>query len=121
MTYAVILYGAAKNPVLQSRAACDACSLILQLLLTFVPKYYEHPYSVDIYTRYTEKLEGEYSAEKRRLLQELFDEYNVTIAEYPLHREEYLAGKMTLEEFSAYTDQNAVANAEISTVQYLLA
>ena len=95
-------------------------AVILQAVTAFIPRAYDYPYSVDVYMRYTEKLEREYTTEKETFLRDLHEEYSITIAEYPVRREEYLDGKITLEEFSEYTSQNSIANAEISTIQYLL-
>lgn len=95
-------------------------AIILQALTALIPRTYDYPYSIDVYKRYTEQLEGEFTAEKENFLRELHEEYGIIIAEYPAHREEYLDGKITLEEFSEYTAQNSIANAELSTIQYLL-
>ena len=68
-------------------------AVILQAVTAFIPRAYDYPYSVDVYMRYTEKLEGEYTAEKEIFLLSLYGEYSATIAEYPVRREEYLNGK----------------------------
>ncbi len=93
---------------------------ILRYAAALIPKAYEHPYSVDVYMRYTEKLEGEYTPEKENYLRCIYEEYSAIIEEYPLYRDEYLAGGISLEEFSEFTQRNAIANAEISTIEYLL-
>lgn len=95
-------------------------AVILQLAAGLIPKAYDHPYSIDVYTRYTEKFEGEYTPDKEHYLRCIYEEYSAIIDEYPLYRDEYLAGGISLEEFSDFTERNAIANAEISTIEYLL-
>lgn len=95
-------------------------AVILQIILSFVPKTYEHPYSPEVYRRYTELLAGGVMPEKVEFLQEKYDEYTAAVSEYPEKYAEYLAGSISIEEFSLCTEQNAIAGAELSTVEYLL-
>ena len=95
-------------------------AVVLQAVTELIPRTYEFSYSIDVYKRYTEKLEGDYTAETEFFLRSLYEEYCVLIDEYDLHRTEYINGKITLEDFSTYTAQNSTAKAEITTIQYLL-
>lgn len=95
-------------------------AVILQIILSFVPKTYEHSYSPEVYRKYTELLAGEVTPEKVKFLQEKCDEYTAAISGYPEKYAEYLDGSITIEEFSLFTEQNVIASAELSTVEYLL-
>lgn len=95
------------------------CAFLAQAVVSFIPKFVDHPYSVEIYKSYTTKLEGDFTEEKAGYIRARLDEINQIAAQYQQMQDEYIKGALTLEEYSEYTYEYNVAMSEITSVKYL--
>ena len=94
-------------------------AVAVRTVLCFLPQVHEHPYSDEVYKRYTTQLEGGLTDEKTEYLDSRLAEIDEFIAAYDEMQQRYTSGEMNLDEYSAYTEQHGKAKAEESTVRYL--
>ncbi|MBQ6674862.1 MAG: hypothetical protein IJM75_01915 [Ruminococcus sp.] len=94
-------------------------AITVRAVLCFLPQVHEHPYSDEVYKRYTTQLEGELTSDKIKNLNTRLAEIDELIAIYDEMQQSYASGELTLDEYSAYTEQHGKAKAEESTVRYL--
>lgn len=94
-------------------------ALVLECVFGFMPKFHDYPYSIEVYRKYTQQYEGLLTDEKAERLNARLEEINELIASYDTMENDYLNDRITLEEFSAYTEKYDIASAEVQTVEYL--
>lgn len=94
-------------------------AITVRAVLYFLPQVHEHPYSDEVYKRYTTQLEGELTSDKIKNLNTRLAEIDELIAIYDEMQQSYASGELTLDEYSAYTEQHGKAKAEEITVRYL--
>lgn len=90
-----------------------------RVVLCFVPTAHDHPYSDEVYKRYTTQLSGELTSEKMRFLDDRLAEIQNLIADYDTMQQKYQSGEITLDEYSDFTARHCIAKAEEKTVMYL--
>ena len=90
-----------------------------RIVVCFVPTAHGHPYSDDVYKRYTTQLSGELTDEKMRFLDARLAEIQTLIADYDSMQQKYQSGKIGLGEYSDFTSRHGIAKAEEKTVMYL--
>ena len=94
-------------------------AIAARIVLCFVPTAHEHPYSDDVYKRYTTQLSGELTSEKMQFLGERLAEIQTLIADYDAMQQKYQCGEIGLDEYSDFTSRHGAAKAEEKTVAYL--
>jgi len=94
-------------------------AITARAVLCFLPQVHEHPYSDEVYKRYTTQLEGELTDDKTEFLNSRLSEIDELIAAYDEMQQRYASGEITLDEYSTFTEQHGKAKAEESTVRYL--
>jgi hypothetical protein len=87
-------------------------AVAVRTVMCFLPQVHEHPYSDEVYKRYTTQLEGELTDEKTGYLNSRLAEIDELIASYDEMQQRYTSGQMNLDEYSAYTEQHGRAKAE---------
>ena len=65
-----------------------------RIVLCFVPTAHGHPYSDDVYKRYTTQLSGELTSEKMRFLDARLAEIQTLIADYDSMQQKYQSGEI---------------------------
>lgn len=95
-------------------------AFIIQFILCFYPQNVSHTYSKTVYKDYTEKLSGEYTADKRAYIEKEYERMQDVIEKYEETSENYKKEIITLEEYEKYNDSYNEAMAKISTVEYLI-
>lgn len=90
-----------------------------RVVLCFVPTAHEHPYSDEVYKRYTTQLSGELTNEKIEFLNTRLAEIQALIADYDSMQQKYQSGEIDLSEYSDFTYRHGIAKAEEKTVMYL--
>jgi ABC-type transport system involved in multi-copper enzyme maturation permease subunit len=94
-------------------------ALSVRTVLCFVPTAHEHPYSDEVYKRYTTQLSGELTNEKTELLGTRLAEIQALIADYDAMQQRYQRSEIDLSEYSDFTARHGIAKAEEKTVAYL--
>lgn len=94
-------------------------ALSVRTVLCFVPTAHDHPYSDEIYKRYTTQLSGALTNEKMQFLGERLAEIQTLIADYDAMQQKYQSGEIGLDEYSDFTSRHGIAKAEEKTVMYL--
>ncbi|MBR1764259.1 MAG: ABC transporter permease [Ruminococcus sp.] len=91
----------------------------LRVCLCLLPRAREHPYSVEVYRRYCNELQGELTEEKLACLNTRRQEIEELLAAYDEMQTRYARGELTLEEYSNFNRRHGLAQAEAGTVYYL--
>lgn len=94
--------------------------IVLQLAICFVPKEYEHSYSIEVYKRYLEEFGGEYTEETRAILKKDLDEAETVITIHEKIINQYHNDIISSNEFNEHNDAYNKALAEKPTIEYLL-
>ncbi|MBE6847456.1 MAG: hypothetical protein E7503_04910 [Ruminococcus sp.] len=95
-------------------------AMIAQIVLPrLLPDLTELPYSDTLYRKFTAEYGGAYSAEISENINNHLQEIQTICAEYGSVQQAYLDGTLTLEQFKTATDAYGIAQAELSTMQYL--
>lgn len=95
-------------------------AMIAQIVLPrLLPDLTVLPYSDTLYRKFTTEYGGAYSAEISENINNHLQEIQTICAEYGSVQQAYLAGTLTLEQFKTATDAYGIAQAELSTMQYL--
>lgn len=94
-------------------------ALAAEVLLALSFGGFQHPYSPVVYRQYTERLSGEYSAQKREYVFARLDEINETVASHDRLEADYHHDLISLEEFTAHNKSCNLAVAERETLEYL--
>lgn len=95
-------------------------AMLAQILLPrLLPDLTELPYSDTLYRKFTAEYGGAYSAEISENINNHLQEIQTICAEYGNVQQAYLDGALTLEQFKTATDAYGIAQAELSTMQYL--
>lgn len=91
----------------------------IRTVLCIIPSYHEHPYSDEVYKRYTEQLSGSLTEEKTTYLNDRLTEIEELLAVYDVMQQRYTSGEISLEDYADYTERHGIAAADESTVRYL--
>lgn len=95
-------------------------AMIAQIVLPrLLPDLTELPYSDTLYRKFTAEYGGAYSAEISENINNHLQEIQTICAEYGSVQQAYLDGTLTLEQFKTATEAYGIAQAELSTMQYL--
>ena len=94
-------------------------ALSARAVFCLLPTAHDHPYSDEVYKRYTAMLSGELTSEKMRFLDDRLAEIQNLIADYDTMQQKYQSGEIDLEEYSDFTARHGIAKAEEKTVMYL--
>lgn len=94
-------------------------AIAARIVLCLVPTAHGHPYSDEVYKRYTTELSGELTNEKTELLGTRLAEIQALIADYDAMQQRYQRGEIDLSEYSDFTARHGIAKAEEKTVAYL--
>ena len=94
-------------------------ALSARTVFCLLPTAHDHPYSDEVYKRYTAMLSGELTSEKIESLNARLAEIQNLIADYDTMQQKYQSGEITLDEYSDFTARHGIAKAEEKTVMYL--
>lgn len=94
-------------------------AIAARVVLCLVPTSHVHPYSDEVYKRYTTQLSGALTSEKKRFLDARLAEIQTLIADYDSMQQKYQSGEIGLGEYSDFTSRHGIAKAEEKTVMYL--
>ena len=94
--------------------------IILQAVIAFIPKNYEHNYSPEVYKRYLTEYCGEYTQDTHIRLSARQAEIEEIIASHEEYAEKYHNDLISFEEYEEHNSAYNKASAEQSTVEYLL-
>jgi hypothetical protein len=92
---------------------------IVQIIFCFVPKIYNHSYSVEVYKNYMQELGGDFTPEKETTIRQRLAEIEELKQNYDSYTEAYKQDKITLDEFDEINIKMNKAKAEETTLQYL--
>ncbi len=93
---------------------------VLQTVVCFVPREYEHSYSIEVYKRYLEEFGGEYTEDTHTALRKDLDDAEAIVAIHEEKVNQYHNDIISSNEFNEHNDSYNKALAEKPTIEYLL-
>ena len=94
-------------------------AVVIRTVLCIIPSYHEHPYSDEVYKRYTQQLAGSLTEEKTAYLNDRLIEIEELLSVYDEMQQRYTNGEISLADYADYTERHGIADADESTVRYL--